>query len=271
LTDIEREPAPEARAAVGRALGRLGLDDRKGVGLTPDGLPDIDWVEIPGGEFVYQDGERRTCESFRIGRYPITHAQFQAFLDAEDGYGDDCWWAGFHDPNRTPAEARWPIANHPRETVSWHDAVAFCDWLSHRLGLTIRLPTEWEWERAARGTDGRAYPWGNDYIAGHANIYEGEGEAGPHHLGQTSAVGIYSQGASPEGVLDLSGNVWEWCLNEYDNPQSTNRGGFGSRVLRGGSWNNDQGLARADFRRDLHPGARSGYLGFRVLCASPIC
>ncbi|MEJ2389456.1 MAG: SUMF1/EgtB/PvdO family nonheme iron enzyme, partial [Chromatiaceae bacterium] len=152
LTDIEQEPAPEARAAVGRALGRLGLDDRKGVGLTPDGLPDIDWVEIPGGEFVYQDGERRTCEAFRIGRYPITHAQFQAFLDAQDGYSNDRWWAGFEDPDRTPEEASWPIANHPRETVGWFEATAFCAWLSHRLGLHIRLPTEWEWERAARGT-----------------------------------------------------------------------------------------------------------------------
>ena len=71
LTDIEREPAPEARAAIGRALGRLGLDDRKGVGLTPEGLPDIDWVEIPGGEFIYQDGERRTCE--RLPHRPLPH------------------------------------------------------------------------------------------------------------------------------------------------------------------------------------------------------
>jgi hypothetical protein len=70
LTNLGQEPAPEARAAVGRALAQLGLDDRKGVGLTPEGLPDIDWVEIPGGEFTYQGGERRTCEPFRIGRYP---------------------------------------------------------------------------------------------------------------------------------------------------------------------------------------------------------
>jgi hypothetical protein len=235
LTDLNQEPAPEARAAVGRALGRLGLDDRKGVGLTPEGLPDIDWVEIPCGEFIYQDGEQRTCETFHISRYPITHAQFQAFLDAEDGYGDDRWWAGFEDPDRTPGEPGWPIANHPRETVSWHEAMAFCDWLSHRLGVAIRLPSEWEWERSARGTDGQVYPWGKEYVSGYANINESWGEAGSHNIGQTSAVGIYPQGTSPDGLLDLSGNVWEWCLNEYGNPEKTDRGGSESRVLRGGS------------------------------------
>ena len=98
-------------------------------------LPDIDWVAIRGGEFIYQDEERRRCESFRIGRYPITHAQFQAFLEAADGYADDRWWADLDDPEREPAPARWPIANHPREMVSWFEAMAFCAWLSHRLGL----------------------------------------------------------------------------------------------------------------------------------------
>lgn len=81
-------------------------------------MPDIDWVEIPGGAFIYQTAERRTCEPFRIARYPITHAQFQAFLDAEDGYSDDRWWAGLDVSHRNPESALWPISNHPRETVS---------------------------------------------------------------------------------------------------------------------------------------------------------
>jgi hypothetical protein len=270
LTDIEREPAPEARAAIGRALGRLGLDDRKGVGLNPEGLPDIDWVEIPGGEFIYQEGERRTGETFRIARDPVTHAQFQAFLDAEDGYANDRWWVGLDVPDRNPAQAGWPISNHPRETVSWFEAMAFCAWLSHRLGKEIRLPTEWEWERAARGTDGRDYPWGGEYRRGYANINETSGDAGPHYLAQTSAVGIYTQGASPEGVMDLAGNVWEWCLNEYDNPERVGPEGSEPRVVRGGSWVYPWDLARAGYRSYRHPDGRLGLYGFRVVCSSPI-
>jgi len=275
MTDIEREPMPEARAAVGLALGRLELDDRKGVGLGPDGLPDIDWVEIPGGEFLYQDGERRTCAPFRIARYPITHTQFQAFLTAEDGYEDDRWWAGFDEPVRSePTEAQWPIANHPRETVTWFEAMAFCAWLGRRLGVTvqglaIRLPTEWEWERAARGTDGRIYPWGRNYRPGYANIDETSGAAGPHFLGQTSPVGVYPEGASPNGLLDLAGNVYEWCLNEYSDPGQVGRGGFESRVLRGGSWIDNRRFARAVRRNGLYPSLRYGNSGFRILCGAP--
>jgi formylglycine-generating enzyme required for sulfatase activity len=275
LTDTGREPDPEARAAIGRALGRLGLDDRQGVGLTGEGLPDIDWVAVPGGEFPYQEGERRRLEAFRIGRYPVTHGQLQAFLEAPDGYADDRWWAGFEDPSREPRPARWPIANHPRETVSWFEALAFCGWLGHRLGverqgLEIRLPTEWEWERAARGSGGRLYPWGDQYRAGHANIDETLLSVGPNYLAQTSAVGLYPQGASPEGGLDLAGNVWEWCLTEYAEPERTGRADSESRVLRGGSWDGDQDGARADYRLDDHPGNRFESLGFRVLCGSPI-
>jgi hypothetical protein len=119
LTDIEREPAPEARAAIGRALGRLGLDNRKGIGLRPDGLPDIDWVEIPGGEFLYQE-ERRRIKTFRMARYPVTNAQFQAFLDAGDGHTDDRWWKSLSHPsrNRTSRPGNWNESNHPRVAVS---------------------------------------------------------------------------------------------------------------------------------------------------------
>ena len=270
LTDIQGEPAPEARAAVGRALARLELDDRKGVGLTPEGLPDIDWVEIAGGEFTYQDGECCTFEAFRIARYPITNAQFQAFVEADDGYSNDRWWARFGYVNTRPGQARWPISNHPRETVNWFEAMAFCAWLSHRLRMEIRLPTELEWERAARGTDARAYPWGSAYLAGYANIDESHDNAGPHSLAQTSAVGIYPQGASPEGVLDLAGNVWEWCLNEYDNPERIEFGGAWPRVVRGGSWDCARDFTRVDIRGNPLPGDFRGDFGFRVVCASSI-
>ena len=247
LIDTRREPQPEGRAAIGRALGRLGLDTRKGVGLTADGVPDIDWVEIPEGEFIYQEGERRQIDRFYIARYPVTNAQYAAFP------GD-----------RTAEGPQWSESNHPRETVSWHEATAFCAWLGKQLGCEARLPTEEEWERAARSTDGRMYPWGGGkYLTGYANIDETYQNVGPHYLGRTSAVGIYPQGASAEGVMDLSGNVWEWCQDKYDEDGE-------SRVLRGGSWNYDQENARAVCRYHYHPGNRDYVTGFRVVCSSPI-
>ncbi|MBS1872358.1 MAG: SUMF1/EgtB/PvdO family nonheme iron enzyme [Acidobacteria bacterium] len=270
LTDTKREPQPEARAAIGRALGRLNLDSRKGVGLTAEGLPDIDWVEIPSGEFIYQEGERRQIDAFQIARYPVTNAQFQAFVDAPDGYRQDRWWKGLTKPDRNLRQPQWGESNHPRETVSWWQAMAFCAWLGHKLRRDIALPTEWQWERAARGVDGRIYPWGDEYRTGFANIDETWGEVGSHNLGRTSAVGIYPDGASPDRVLDLSGNVWEWCRNEYDKPDRIQERGTESRVLRGGSWINYQAGARADSRYLNHPASRDGLIGFRVVCSSPI-
>jgi sulfatase-modifying factor enzyme 1 len=270
LTDLQRDPEPEARAAVGRALGRLGLDDRKGVGLDAHGLPDIDWVEIPGREFIYQQGERRELPAFRIARYPVTNAQFDAFVRA-GGYGNERWWQGLDKRYEAPGAPSWAISNHPRETVSWFEAMAFCTWLSGKLGGDVTLPTEEQWERAARGSDGREYPWGEGYRTGCANIDETWGAVGQHRLGRTSAVGIYPQDASPEGVSDLAGNVWEWCLNEYENPRRTQRSGTESRVVRGGSWGLNQDNARAACRDRVRPGYRLVvYGGFRLVCASPI-
>ncbi len=271
LTDVVTDPAPEARAAVGRALGQLGLDNRRGVGLTAAGLPDIDWVPIDGGEFLYQDGERRRVDPFQIARFPVTNAQFRAFLADPEGYANDRWWRALTDPQRNPAAPAWDLPNHPRETVSWHEAMAFCAWLGERLGFPVSLPTEWQWERAARGTSGREYPWNDGYRVGMANINETWVHDGPHSLGRTSAVGIYPQGASvEERVLDLSGNVWEWCLNEYAKPQRIQLGGVVSRVVRGGSWFDVRSLARAGYRFPYHPRSRDHDFGFRLVCAAPI-
>jgi formylglycine-generating enzyme required for sulfatase activity len=265
------EPQPEGRAAIGRCLGLLGLDNRTGVGLLPDGVPEIDWVEIPAGAFLYQtERNRRDIERFYIARYPVTNEQFQAFLDAADGHRLDRWWKGFEEPHRTPKSPRRTERNSPRETVSWHEAMAYCAWLGHKLQLDVRLPTEWEWERAARGTEGKEYPWGHDYVPGTANIDERAGKDGPHYLERTSAVGIYPDGVSPEGVLDMSGNVWEWCLNEYDNPDQILAGGRKRRVVRGGSWLSDSYLARAAYRFNDVPFNRLNDIGFRVVCSSPI-
>ncbi len=158
----------------------------------------------------------------------------------------------------TPGDQAFKFGNHPRERVSWYDAVAFCRWLTSKLGYEVRLPTEQEWEKAARGTDGREYPCGNDFDATKCNTAE-------TGIGQTSALGIFLDGASPYGVLDMSGNVWEWCLNEYRNPDHIQLGGSERRVLRGGSWLNDPDGARSAYRFGYFPASRNLNLGFRIL------
>jgi formylglycine-generating enzyme required for sulfatase activity len=154
--------------------------------------------------------------------------------------------------------------NHPRERVTWYGAVAFCRWLSDKLGYEVRLPTEWEWQQAATGGEAdRAYPWGPDWKEDHTNSQE----AG---IGQTSAVGMFPAGASPVGALDMTGNVWEWCLNEYNKPSNTGLGGEEWRVLRGGSWYSDKRAAGAAFRNLIPPiDWYDGDFGMRVVCGRP--
>jgi formylglycine-generating enzyme required for sulfatase activity len=267
---------PPERAHLWRALGRIGRDDRCGVGVK-DGLPDIDWVEVPAGEFKCGENKKLvSLPEFRIARYPITNAQYQCFID-DGGYDSPEWWEGLS-RHLDPARPGWNHQNHPRETVSWYEAVAFSRWLDARLrtprnlpaGWEVRLPTEQEWEKAARGTDGREFPWGN-FNAGRTNINEQFKNAGPHYLGQTSAVGIYPQGASPCGALDMAGNVWEWCLNKYAGPADASLAGEEDRVLRGGSWFDVRDLAHCAFRSRSLPDFRFGRVGYRVvLCASPV-
>ncbi|MCG6868366.1 MAG: formylglycine-generating enzyme family protein [Gammaproteobacteria bacterium] len=239
--------------------------------LTPNKIfvPDIDWVRIPGGEFLYgEEQERISRDTFFISRYLVTNVQFQAFVEA-GGYEDERWWQDLRKPE--PETSSWSQPNRPRTNVDWYEAVAFTRWLSAQLGYEVRLPTEQEWERVARGRGGRDYPWGGDYRSGFANVDEKENKIGPWNLEQTTAVGVYPQGASSEGVLDLAGNVWEWCLNKYDKPEviaADNSGDF--RVLRGGSWFLGPGSARAAFRGGHSPDFRYHHIGFRVLSSAPI-
>ncbi len=272
-----------ARAAIGRALGQLKLsngeilDNRDGVGVK-DGLPDIDWVTIPAGEFIYQEGEKRTLPEFRMSRYPITYAQFQTFVDTLDSLNSRNWFEGLGGrPDRyTMAEQYFKYWNHPRGTVNWYQSMAFCRWFSYKLGggfglddvtsWVVRLPTEYEWEKAARGTDGSTYPYGNEFDATKGNTYE-------IGIGQTSAVGIFRDGASPYGVLDMAGNVWEWCLSDYENPAEHPNGEDLStsnyRVLRGGSFNYRYSDAGASYRDLNNPDYWRSIYGFRVV-VSPI-
>lgn len=285
LTDLKGDPESKARAAVGRALGLADLDNRRGVGLRADRLPDLMWCEVPAGAFIYQDGKKvgggmfggpvkvvpnLTLSAFSISKYPITYRQFQAFLDDADGFHDAKWWNGLHkdglgQQQNGPGGQRFEFWDHPREAVSWYDAMAYCRWLTVKLGYEITLPTEEQWEKAARGTDGRVYPYGNKFDAAKSNTRE-------TGIGQTSAVGIFPNSASPYGVLDMSGNVWEWCFNEHSNVYTNNESNNSPRALRGGSWEYERDFARITYHRGFGPSDR-GYFygfGFRVVCSAPV-
>jgi len=309
-TGAGRLPAVE-RAAAGRALAKLG-DPRPGVGVDPaTGLPDIVWCGVPAGPFTMGSPDDRLSlwgketpqrkvdlPAFRIGKYPVTNAQFSVFVEA-GGYRERQYWtaAGWERKERE----RWAgprnygepsnLPNHPVVGVSWYEAVAFCRWLTERLQvagykfqvwrggqleilspepetLTVRLPSEAEWEKAARGEDGRIYPWGNDPDPDRANYADTD-------IGTTSAVGCFPGGASPCGVEDLSGNVWEWCRTkweeDYDDYRDDNDlGGDVRRVLRGGAFDDIQWGVRCAFRDLDLPYGRSGSGGFRVVVASPV-
>ena len=280
---------PVERNLAGELLGRRPEHDtRPGVGCRPDRLPDIDWVKIPETddqgrrEFIYQQDERRNEPTFWMARYPVTYGQFQAFLDAADGFYNPLWWEGlaaWEDEKAEPGEQAFPFWNHPRERVSWYDAIAFCRWLTVKAKSTptllppelqgrgdwrITLPTEWQWEKAARGFDGLSYPWGNEYISGYANIDETWQSEGSHYLQKTSTVGMYPPNQSPFGVMDLSGNVWEYCLNEHQNPDRTQESGDPYRVVRGGSWGNVSPFASAR-TRGYWDRRFNYYFGFRLV------
>jgi hypothetical protein len=258
------------RAEAGRVLGDIG-DPRPGTGLNADGFPDIAWKLIPAGEITLEENTGTfPVEAFHLACYPVTNAQFQAFVDDPDGYKNAQWWAGLEQPDK-PESPMWNNANHPRERVSWFEAMAYCAWLSQRMNKEIRLPTEWQWQQAACSSHPDFnYPWEGNYQSGYANINETRTKTGTHYLQRTTAVGIYPQGDSQQDVSDLSGNVWEWCLNTYENPNNVSVLGDNSRVVRGGCWIFNSGYARASYRYYDHPGSRSHFIGFRLCCFSHI-
>lgn len=191
--------------------------------------PDV--VVIPAGDALLDDPPRTVhVNVFAIARHPVTNAEFAEFA-AAIGHQAGAW-------------ARGP-ADHPAEGLSWADAVAYCRWLSVSTGRIYRLPDEREWEKAARGTGGRRWPWGSDAAPGLANV----AEAG---LGATAPVGTFARGASPEGLVDLIGNVREWTNTWAD-----------GRVLRGGSYLD--ALADADPAKRLRASADLRGHGFRVV------
>jgi formylglycine-generating enzyme required for sulfatase activity len=202
-------------------------------------------------------------QPFAISKYPVTWAQYRSFLQAADGHQNADWWHGLAERETESGEQYRQQDNHPAEDVSWYDAIAFCRWLSARLGYEVRLPTEWEWQQAATGGHAEnEFPWRAVWSSAYANTVESG-------LSRTIAVGLYPEGASLLGVRDMSGNVDEWCLNEYDVPQRVAYSGDARRVVRGGSWDYTENDARARCRYASDPALRLLDLGLRVVRSSP--
>ena len=245
------------RLTIGQYLAALG-DPRRGVGLTANGLPDIQWLDIPGRTVKLEEVKRGfKVKPFRIAKYLVTNVQFQAFIAAEDGYQNAKWWQDIKQSS-APNSSTWSEHNCPRTDVSWYEAVAFCRWLSERLAKKIRLPAEWEWQQAATGGDAsNIYPWGPEWEAARCNSTESD-------LRRTTAVGVYPKGATRQGVLDMAGHVWEWCQNKYENPDAPSAmdESGGRRVGRGGSWDSVPETLRSSNRDSAPPTAGATTLGF---------
>lgn len=185
-----------------------------------------------------------------MSKFPVTNIQFRAFID-DGGYQEESWWEDIPAPDNKPHHQS-SEGNRPVEGIGYYDAIAFCNWLSSQTGDDIRLPTEKQWEKAARGTDGRYYSWGNEYISNYANVNEVLYKERGDLLGRTSAVGIFPQAESPFHVLDMNGNVGEWCIR--DNNEASIFSSVPSMdigVTRGGSWLDDPETCRSTFRSIL--------------------
>lgn len=211
---------------------------------------------MPSGEFTM--GEGHDAHSVYVGAcqvatYPVTNSAYREFVKA----------TGHPPPSHRSHGWQQLLDDHPVVNVSWHDALAYCRWLTGVTGKVHRLLTEAEWEKAARGTDGRIYPWGNDFDETRCNSWE----AGN---GRTMPVDAFPAGASPYGVMDLVGNVWEWCSSQYApypywaGDGRENLEAHGWRVLRGGSWYDTEWGTRAPRRLSSNPDHASHNTGFRV-------
>ncbi len=241
-------------------------------------------VAIPAGSFTMgsqrgygDESPPHTVEldSYAIGVTPVTVGQYRVFVEAggyrERKYWTEPGWKWIQDLNvaepRYWDEAEWTGDDDlPVVGVHWHEAVAYCNWLAEATGFAYRLPTEAEWEKAARGTDERLYPWGNEFDSARCNTSES-------NLGRTTPVGRYPQGASPYGVLDMSGGVWEWTSSAnapypYDPTDGREAPDApGRRIVRGGSWYDSGDSARVTYRDNLNPYDRHCSVGFRVACS----
>lgn len=221
-----------------------------------------------------------TLPEYAIARYPVTNAEFARFIEA-GGYTNQDYWtqSGWQQKEKESwsqprywDDNKWNDPAQPVVGVSWYETVAYCNWLSAVTRRDYRLPTEAQWEKAARGTDGRRYPWGNKWDPTLCNNKESG-------LQKTTPVGQYPEGDSPYGVGEMVGQVWEWCSSKYGGigakpefgyPYQADDGredleGSATRILRGGSWYGGAGWCRCGYRYRSDPDNVSNDWGFRCV------
>ncbi len=289
--DLARDIDIGVAIAAAEALGQAG-DPRFADPLAP--LRDAShahWAPIPAGQFwmgaqpdepggrnhdpvsrgqdsSWSEGpvHRVTVDAYRIGTHPVTVGEYARFIDEVEssvGIGQPLGW-----------EEQLSHLSRPVVGVTWDDATAYGDWataICRQAGGTgqIRLATEAEWEYAARGASGRRFPWGDEDAEPTLLNCAGSGIVTP------TPVGLYPLGATPEGVCDLAGNVWEWCQDRWrrgyvgshgDGTAQQDREGHGQRVLRGGGWGFEAWFCRSAHRNRMMSSCRSLFIGFRVVC-----
>jgi formylglycine-generating enzyme required for sulfatase activity len=236
-------------------------------------------ILIPAGEFLMgsdpqldknapddeQPQHYHYLPDYYLAKTPVTQAQYSVFLRGTGRKAPNGW------TNRIPLCGE---EDHPVVNVSWYDARDYCQWLSEVTGRSYALPSEAEWEKGARGTDGRIYPWGNRWDAMNCNSKE-------RGLMKTTPVHAYPQGVSPYGMLDMAGNVEEWTQSlwgknwkkpDYSYPyrptdgrENLDAGRRVSRVLRGGAFDDGYWGMRCPCRRHCNPNASVRGVGFRVV------
>jgi formylglycine-generating enzyme required for sulfatase activity len=247
---------------------------------------DITMIYIPPGKFKMgsddgADNEKPPHEvdldGYWIGKTEVTNAQYVEFLnDSKIDHKNGCQGKPCIDTDKESeyshikgTKGNYHVVpayeKHPVIKVSWYGAIEYCKWLSKKTGLKFDLPTEAQWEKAARGQDKRKYPWGSREPDKNLANFDG-------NIGKTTPVGSYPAGASPYGLLDMAGNVWEWCSDRYaanyyknsppKNPEGPNSGSY--RVVRGGSWYDGARDLRCANRSGYGPSGRGSGLGFRL-------
>jgi len=232
---------PVARRSLGIALSLLG---------DPRNLDEM--VRVPG-------------QNFCVGKYPVTNRQYRSFVEA-GGYANKDYWDGDGWEWVSVSQDKRPLSwdstdwdqrendNHPVTGVNWYETRAYCSWLSEQDGRTYHLPTVEEWLLAAQGDDKSEHPWGDGFDLDQANTAES-------NLRTTVAVGLYPEGASPCGALDMAGNVWEWTISRGQQPST--------KLLKGGSWRDSADKARCQARNFALPAFRDSNIGFRVVRTCP--